>query len=205
MPYPSGSSISVSNLTVSNVELGAGTLAALETVNATVSGEVELGATTLSALESTTVNGTVELGVSTLAALENITVEVGATSLAALETIELGTTTINALGGTVAASEVHSIAYEASHVIKDTAGSLLGFTGYNSGPTQWIHVYDSATLPADTAVPVVILKVAADDNFSWDSGREPYPFASGIVIANSTTGPTKTIGAADCWFNVLYR
>jgi hypothetical protein len=76
------------------VDLSASTLAALEDINATVSGTVELGATTLSALEdiTATVDGTVELGATTLAALEDInatvsgTVEIGATSLAALET-----------------------------------------------------------------------------------------------------------------------
>jgi len=163
MPFPAGASITVGDVTISNVELGATTLAALETT------------------------------------------ELGSTSLAALETVSLSTETINALGGSTDASEVHSTAYEASHVIKATAGKLHGFSGYNSGPAQFIQIYNSATLPADTAVPIIIIKIAATDNFSWDSGGKPYPFATGMVIGNSSTGPTKTIGAADCWFNVLFE
>ena len=57
-------------------------------------------------MESVTVGGTVELGGTSLAALENTTVELGATSLAALEsvtvggTVELGATSLAALENT---------------------------------------------------------------------------------------------------------
>ena len=60
----------------STVALDSTTLAALESITATVSGTVEIGATSLAALEniSATVSGTVEIGATSLAALENITV-----------------------------------------------------------------------------------------------------------------------------------
>lgn len=98
-----------------------------------------------------------------------------------------------------------STAYAASKVAKASGGILFGLTGYNSGPAQWIQIYDAAALPANGAVPKIIFKVEADTNFSYDTGSIGLQMDTGIVVGNSTTGPTKTIGAADCWFNVFYK
>lgn len=96
-----------------------------------------------------------------------------------------------------------STAYEASRVCKNKGGVLYGITGYNSkASTQFIQVHDAATLPADTAVPVIIMSVAASTPFSLDLGTRGRYFTNGIVVCNSSTGPTKTIGSADCWFDV---
>ena len=96
-------------------------------------------------------------------------------------------------------------AYATSLIIKASAGSLYIITGFNSKTTdQFIQLHDSATLPADTAIPKVIFRVAAGSNFSFDLGIYGRVFTSGIVVCNSSTGPTKTIGAADCWFDCQY-
>jgi hypothetical protein len=95
-------------------------------------------------------------------------------------------------------------AYVASLIVKATGGTFFGLTGYNSkGSSQFIQLHDSATLPADTAIPEVVFTVPATSNFSLDYsvGRE---FKLGIVVSNSSTGATKTIGSADCWFDVQY-
>jgi hypothetical protein len=99
-----------------------------------------------------------------------------------------------------------STAYVASQIIKASAGRLFKLIGYNSGGAQFIQLHDSATLPADTGVPKVVITAAATSNFEIDfpddSGRY---FFNGIVVCNSSTGPTKTIGSANCWFSAIYK
>ncbi|MGZ8442546.1 MAG: hypothetical protein ACXWXZ_04020 [Candidatus Binatia bacterium] len=105
-----------------------------------------------------------------------------------------------------AASEAHSTAQAASLVIKASAGELVGLIGYNnSSSDQYIQVHNAASLPADAAVPIFVFKAKANDNFSLDIGTIPYPFSTGIVVCNSSTLATKTIGSANCWFNALYK
>lgn len=103
------------------------------------------------------------------------------------------------------AANAATTAYAASLVVKATPGVLFGVTFYNSkGSAQWIQVHDSATLPAENAVPLVILKIPSDTSAAYDFGERGCTFTHGIVICNSSTGPTKTIGSADCWITAQY-
>ena len=103
----------------------------------------------------------------------------------------------------IVASLKSSTAYEASNVIKGSAGTLYSLTGYNSGPAQFLQVHNSATLPANGVAPVLLIAIPAQSTFAfeWKLG---IPLSTGIVVSNSSTGPTKTIGSADCYFTATY-
>jgi len=98
-----------------------------------------------------------------------------------------------------------SVAYEASTIAKASSGTIFSVTGYNSKTSkQFIQLHDSATLPADGAVPKIIWSVPASSNFFLEFAEIGRKCDNGITLCNSSTGNTKTIGSADCWFNVQY-
>jgi hypothetical protein len=115
-------------------------------------------------------------------------------------------TTADAVTSTpIASSLASSVAFAASLVVKGSVGRLFTVNGYNSKTSaQFIQVLNSATLPADTAVPVALITVPASSNFSMDFGPLGIPLSTGIVLSNSSTGPTKTIGSADVYFTASY-
>jgi hypothetical protein len=100
----------------------------------------------------------------------------------------------------------NSTAYENYRPVKTGSGVLFNVNGYNSKTSaQFIQVFDAMTLPADGAVPVLQFQVPAQVSFSinW-GGKFGRYFTNGIILCNSSTGPTKTIGSADCWFDCQY-
>ncbi len=103
----------------------------------------------------------------------------------------------------VTPSNINTAAYATNLVVKAAAGTCFEVRGFNSGAAQFIQVHDASSLPADTAVPEDILYVAAASNFSL-TYPEGKAFTTGITLCNSSTGPTKTVGAADCWFSAEF-
>jgi hypothetical protein len=99
---------------------------------------------------------------------------------------------------------ISSIAYAASLVVKTGPGILFGFTVYNSNSSaQFIQIFEGRTVPADGAIPACVFTVAGASNLpvQYLPGRT---FLTGCILVNSSTGPTKTIGSADCWFDAQF-
>lgn len=94
--------------------------------------------------------------------------------------------------------------YATGKVIKASPGILYGLSGYNSGPAQFILLYDSTTIPADAAQAVVVIAVPTMSNFFYNPGPYGRSFATGISVSNSSTAPAKTVGAADCFVDAQY-
>jgi len=101
-------------------------------------------------------------------------------------------------------SRVNSSAYEASRVIKNTSGNLRLIFGYNSkSSSQFIQIHDASALPANGAAPISVIAVDAQKSFSI-ACEDGIPCTNGIVFCNSSTGPTKTIGSADCYVTAVF-
>ena len=106
----------------------------------------------------------------------------------------------------IAMSKAKTTAVAASLVVKAAAGTLYGLLIYNTGAVdQYVQVHNAASLPADAAVPDVVIPVYAGSTAFLEFGVYGIPFTTGIVVSNSTTVATKTIGAADCWFVATYK
>lgn len=98
-----------------------------------------------------------------------------------------------------------SRALEASHIVKHVGGKLYGLSVYsNKGAAQFIQLFDMDALPADGAIPVAVFTVATVANLGLYFGSVGRAFEQGIVVCNSSTAATKTIGSADCWFDAQY-
>lgn len=92
----------------------------------------------------------------------------------------------------------------ATSIVIPGAHVLYGFTVSNTNAAaQYIQVFDLSALPSDGAVPAVLFTAAgaSDKGVQW---LPPRKMLEGIVICNSSTAGSKTIGSADCFFDVQY-
>ncbi len=92
----------------------------------------------------------------------------------------------------------------ASAIVKAKAGAVYGWNVTNgNAAARWLQFFDSATVPADTAVPLfsIPLIIGGSSNISL---VRPRVFQKGIVVCNSSTATTKTIGAADSLFDIQF-
>lgn len=94
-----------------------------------------------------------------------------------------------------------------SGVIKAFPGTIFEIIGTNnSGSTRYFQLFDSATVPADTALPTVApIAIPAGLSFSIKFGAGVV-FTSGIAWCSSTTLATKTVtGVADVWITATFQ
>lgn len=82
---------------------------------------------------------------------------------------------------------------------------VYGFIVYSTkGSAQYLNVFNASALPADTAVPIFSWPLAANNGVGFGYQPNGRHFTSGLVLCNSSTDATKTIGSADCFFDVQY-
>ena len=102
-----------------------------------------------------------------------------------------------------ASTTVKSTAFEASRVLKSSAGNLHYLAVFNSkASAQFILIMDAASLPGDGPVSLLYppIPIAAGTLLHLDLPK-PLAASTGIVVCNSSTGTfSKTIGSADCAF-----
>lgn len=96
----------------------------------------------------------------------------------------------------------NSRAVASSLVVKPDAGLLYGIT-VSSTSAQFIQVFDLTAVPADGVVPLLTFAVTATNQLgvAW---IPPRGFSNGIVLCNSSTQHTKTIGTATCIFDAQF-
>ena len=89
-------------------------------------------------------------------------------------------------------------------IVVPGAHELYGFMVSNTNASsQFIQVFDLASLPADGTVPSILFQVSgsSDKGVQWLPARK---LLQGLVMCNSSTAGTKTIGASDCFFDIQY-
>lgn len=97
----------------------------------------------------------------------------------------------------------HSQALASSLVAMTGTAYLVSFTVNNTNAAaQFIQFHDARTLPSDGAIPAVTFTAAASSDKFVSYTLPGRLFEAGIVVCNSSTAATKTIGAADCFFDV---
>lgn len=86
----------------------------------------------------------------------------------------------------------------ASLVASTKPCKLLSLVIYNSGPTQWIQIFESAAVPNNGEVPdLPAIRVLTKTTVNFDFGVNGIDFDA-LTICNSTTEFDKTLGANDC-------
>ncbi len=98
-----------------------------------------------------------------------------------------------------------STGLEAGRVLKASPGVLYGLSGLNTGAAAFVQLFDSATVPADSAVPVEVIAVGAGASFNIDFGMHGKSFGIGMSACISSTAAIKTIAGAVGFFAPRFK
>jgi hypothetical protein len=74
--------------------------------------------------------------------------------------------------------------------------TLINLQGYNQGADAWLQIHDSATVPANGAVPLKSYQLPATLAYSWKFDPNVLVLKTGLYVCISTTENTKTLSAA---------
>jgi hypothetical protein len=93
-----------------------------------------------------------------------------------------------------------------SVLVAQTA-QLYGIYAFNSAASTdyYLQVFDSATVPADGATPLMVFSLPHNQSLSQQF-NDSYTFKNGIYVCASTTAKTKTLAVAnDVFIQLSYR
>lgn len=95
-------------------------------------------------------------------------------------------------------------ALAASRVIKTGPGIFYAITMTNTNAAaRFLQVFDANVLPADGAVPLFSRSIPIADSITIE-WRVGHTFNVGLIVCNSTTSASKTLGSADSIFDVTF-
>jgi hypothetical protein len=108
-----------------------------------------------------------------------------------------------AAGGIIQIANPGALAASLIVSVKPARLLRVSFTNTNAA-ARWLQLFNAIAVPADTAVPLLSIPVAIGAFVNIDLGVYGRFFSTGIVLCNSSTAATKTIGAADSFFDASY-
>ncbi len=101
-----------------------------------------------------------------------------------------------------------SVAAENKPIVTASKGSVLNVLGYTSATADiFIQIFDTNAVPAEAAIPTAVFVIpgrTGGSSFSLAIPNGGLPCTSGIVICNSSTAATKTVGSSNTFFTVTY-
>ena len=99
----------------------------------------------------------------------------------------------------------HSQALASSLIVCTGPAYVTSLTVANTNAAaQYIQLHDASTVPADTAIPSTVFTASASSDKIVSYSLPGRYFTTGVVICNSSTAATKTLGSADCFFDVQF-
>lgn len=99
----------------------------------------------------------------------------------------------------------YTTALAKSCVVASGSARLYGLHVFNTNAAaRYVLIFDANAVPADGAVTPLVWVVQGNSHLDvqWIPGRQ---FDRGIVVCNSTTNTSKTIGAADAWWDAQWE
>ena len=79
----------------------------------------------------------------------------------------------------------------------------MALSGYNSGSSGFIMVFNLVALPNNGTAASMVQSVGATSSFNFTLPTMGVPLGAGIVVAFSSTSPTLTLGSNSVFFQAV--